>query len=69
MCCEIQRVEKAGLEKGAQSQRCLPGDPKGEREEGIGFAAPRCPKKRNCKREASETQRGKVREAEVEVGG
>lgn len=69
MCCEIQHVEKAGLENRAQSQRCLLGDPKGEREEGIGFAATSCPKKNNCKREDSETQRGKVQEADVEGGG
>lgn len=69
MCCEIQRVEKAGLENRAQSQRCLPGDPKGEWEEGIGSAAPSCLKENNCKREAGETERGKVQEAEVEAGG
>lgn len=31
MCCEIQHVEKAGLENRAQSQCCLLGDPKGSR--------------------------------------
>lgn len=69
MCCEIQHVEKAGLENRAQSQRCLLGDPKGEQEEGVCFAATSCPEKNNCKRDASETQRGKVQEAELEGDG
>lgn len=69
MCCEIQRMEKAGLENRAQSQRCLLGDPKGEREEGVSFAATSCPEKNNCKRAASETQRGKIQEAELEGDG
>lgn len=69
MCWEIQRMEKAGIWNRARSQRCLRGDPKGEREEGIGFAATSCPKKNNCRREAGETERGKVQEAEVEGGG
>lgn len=69
LCCEIQHIEKFGLESRAQSQGCLFGDPKEEQEEGIGFAATSCPEKNNCKGEASETQKGKLQEAEVEGGG
>jgi len=67
MCCETQLVERAGLENRAQGQRCLLGDPEGEQEEGIGFAATSCPMKNDCKTETSETQGGKVQEAEGKV--